>query len=206
MEIIANTIKSNTDKCELYSESYPYNLHLRISHFETGKEFESFIKNCEKIVRNSLEYKTWRNYILDVLQINSCAITDENIQDCSVEIHHAVPSLFILVKAIINEKLDNGEEFCTFDIATKVIEFHYMNRIGYVPLASTIHERVTNNNFEIPIELINGDYKYFIDNYIKYLDEDEVQVINRRLAFKIENVDIKWSKDNYPGILKAVGE
>ena len=49
-------IKSNIEKLELYSEQYPFSLPLRIKNFENEADYNKFIKNCEKLIRGSVEY------------------------------------------------------------------------------------------------------------------------------------------------------
>lgn len=196
-------IKSHNENHELFTDVHPFTLSLRISVFDSEKAMDAFIKNVEKTVRGSLEYKYWRDYIKDILQIQNCAITEESNTDCTIQIHHHVPPLYLLVKALVSEKLDKEESFCTFDIAMRAIEIHFENKIGYVPLATTIHERVTNNNFEIPIELVHGDYQSFIKDYFKYLDDQDLEILQRRLACRLKDFSSEWKKDFYPGI--AVG-
>jgi len=194
-----NEIKSNVERLELYSDNYPFNLTLRIQTFEGEGEYNKFIKNCEKLIRGCLEYKLWRNYITDVLQIQSCAITEEKMSEVGVEVHHHIPTLFLLVKSLVNEKLEKEEPFCSFDITMKAIELHYSNKIGFVILISSIHEKVSNGFLNIPINLVKGDYNYFLRNYSKYLDEEDLETINIKTS--IENSDILWSRDNYPGVI-----
>ncbi len=197
-------IKSDDELLKLYSLSFPYSLTLRMTNFETPSDMLKFVRNCEKLIRQSYEYKLWREYIIDVLKENFCPITLETNEEVSIEIHHHVPSLFSLVKSVVNKYIYENKEFCSFDICLDVISLHYQNKIGYIPLATTIHQKVSNNCLQIPIKLIKGNYKQFIDEYSKYFDDDDNNIINERLKY---NVDIKsWTKDNYPGLQMAMAE
>ena len=189
------SIKSNVKSLELYSDSHPFSLSLRIKTFENESDYKRFIKNVESSVRKSIEYKLWKNYVVDVLQVNECMITHENINEVTIDIHHHVPSLYVLVSALVNEKLEREEEFCTFDIATKAIELHYQNRLGYVTLLKSIHEKFHNGFLKIPVNLVRGNYQYFLDHYSKYLDEADLDIISERLSINEHNC--KWSRDNY---------
>ena len=71
-------IKSNVENLELYSDTFPFKLPLRIKNFNDEKYFIKFIKKCESGIRGSLEYRHWKDYIIDVLGINKCMITSEN--------------------------------------------------------------------------------------------------------------------------------
>jgi len=188
-------IKSNIKKLELYSDTHPFSLSLRIRNFENETDYKKFIRNCEKIVRGSLEYSLWRNYIIDILGMNSCEITQEKLEEVNIEIHHHVPSLFILMSALVNKKLDKEEDFCTFDIAQEAIELHFMNKIGYLTILKSLHEKFHNGFLSIPIHLVKGDYQYFVREFSKFLDEDDLDTINQRLS--INEGNCSWSRDNY---------
>ena len=198
--IISDTeIKSNEENSELYSDNYPFRLPLRIKNFENETEFIKFAKNCEKLLRMSLEYKDWRAYILDVLQFNTCVITKERIDEVTIEVHHHVPSLFTLVKALINMKLELEQSFSTFDICQEAIKLHFDNKVGYLVLISSMHEKIHNGFLNVPAKLIRGDFNFFISNYAKYLDDNELEVINKRLA--VEDADPLWVRGEYPGFV-----
>ncbi len=191
-------IKSNIEKLELYSEQYPFSLPLRIKNFENEADYNKFIKNCEKLIRGSVEYKQWRNYITDVLQVNSCFVTNERMDECTLEIHHHVPSLFTLLKAIVNKNMDKDEAFSTFDVCMEAIEIHFANKVGYIAVISSIHEKIHNNCLDVPKNMIQGNYMWFIENFSKYLDDDDLDLINKRLS--ISDSNFTWAKDNYPGM------
>lgn len=203
---LSDLIKSNVDTLELSAESYPFNLPLRITAFEGEKDYIAFVKNCEKAVRGCIEYKLWRNYIRDVLQIQTCVLTHERIDQTTIDIHHHIPSLFILIKALINKRIEEERSFSTFDIAIDTIEFHFQNRVGFVPLVSSLHEKFHNGYLKVPIEMVKGDFRYFIDNYFRYLDDEDLEVMNQRIITRFEDCsDHIWTANNYPGIVAGVG-
>jgi hypothetical protein len=59
-----------------------------------------------------------------------------------------------------------------------------------------MHEKFHNGHLDIPISLVKGDYRWFVREYAKYLEDDELNTINTRLAANETNVS--WSRDNYP--------
>jgi len=193
-------IQSNPDILEIYSERHPFSLSLRINNFENEAEYKKFVKNCEMSIRRSIEYKDWRNYIVDVLQINECMITHERMDEVTIEVHHHLPSLFVLVTALVNKHIEKNEEFCTFDICQEAIELHFQNRVGYTTLIKSMHEKFHNGRLDIPIELVQGDYNNFIRNHSKYLDEGDIETIQSRLAIKEHNCS--WSRNNYQEEIK----
>lgn len=180
---------------ELFSEDSPFRLALRIKNFENESQYKKFLKNCEKIVRSSLEYNLWRDYIRDVLQLQECAITQEKMSEVSIEVHHHLPSLFVMVKALVNKKIDANEEFSTFDIATKIIELHFENKLGYITLLKSMHEKFHNGFLTIPMSLVKGNYNAFLSEYSTYLDEDDLDQMNQRLSINENNCS--WSRNTY---------
>jgi hypothetical protein len=192
-------IQSNTETLEIFSERHPFSLTLRINNFENEAMYKKFIKNCEMMIRRSIEYKEWRNYIVDVLQVNECMITHERMDEVTVEVHHHVPSLYTLTCALVNKHIEENEEFCTFDICQEAINLHFQNRVGYVTLLKSIHEKFHNGKIDVPISFVKGDYNYFVREYSKYLDESDIETIQSRLAINEHNCS--WSRDNYQDVV-----
>jgi len=196
--MIKNTkINSEVDGLELYSDQYPFRLSLRISNFESEADYVKFIRNCEKAIRGSIEYKQWRNYIIDVLGVQSCMITNERMDQCTIEVHHHIPSLFTLIKSITNKLMDQEKEFSTFDVALEGIKYHFQNKIGYVTLIKSIHEKFHNGFLSVPATLIKGNFKAFLDEYSSHIDDEDLDVIQQRLSITENNCE--WTIDNYPG-------
>lgn len=195
------TVDSNVESLELYSDAYPFRLSLRIKNFDNESDYKKFVKNCEMTIRRCLEYKLWRNYIVDVLQINECMITHERMDEVTIEVHHHIPSLYTLVTALVNKCIETEEEFCTFDICQQAIELHFKNKIGYVTLLTSMHEKFHNGRLTIPISFVKGDYNYFIREYSKFLDELDLETIEARMAVNESNCS--WSRDEYPALAEG---
>lgn len=189
-------VKSNVQNLELFSDNYPFRLSLRIRNFENETAYKKFVRNCEGLVRKCNEYKLWRNYIVDVLQVNTCMITHESIDQVSIDVHHHIPSMFTLVSALVNKKIENNEDFCSFDIAQEAIDLHFKNKIGYTTLIKSIHEKFHNGYLTIPVSFVKGDYQYFLDEFSRYIDEQDLDVIQSRLAVNESNCT--WARDEYP--------
>jgi len=202
MKIESSDVKSNTEELELYSDNYPFNLPLRISNFENESEYGKFIKSCEKIIRTCPEYKQWRSYITDVLGIQTCCLTNEIMEETSIAIHHHIPSLYSITKAMINKRISEEQRFSSLEIALDVMTLHFENRVGFLPIINSLHEKFHNGCLKIPVELVKGDYSYFIDHYMQYLDDTDKEIITERLAVRLENFPTnKWDRDHYPGLI-----
>ena len=190
-------INSEVEGLELYSDQYPFRLPLRINSFENEAEYVKFIRNCERQVRSSIEYKQWRNYIVDVLGVQTCMITNERMDQCTIEVHHHIPSLFIVVKSITNKMINEEKTFSTFDISLEVIKLHFQNKIGYVTMIKSIHEKFHNGFLGVPSTVIKGNYKAFMEEYSSSMDDEDLDIIHQRLSVTENNCG--WSRDDYPG-------
>lgn len=182
-------------------DSYPAFLSLRINNFHSSKEVIRFSKACEKIIRASLEYRLWKDFVINVLGNDYCFVTHEKQNEVTIEVHHHIPSLFTIVKSIINKNLDNKISFCTFDVALQTIELHYQDKIGYVLLVKTIHEKFHNGFLKIPSSLVRGNYRQFLEEWGRYIDDDHMKTIEERLAVN-DSEGYPWMKDHYPGLMR----
>jgi len=172
-----------------------FSLPLRLSEFTSEKEQIKFIKNVEVAVRRSNEYRYWTSYITDALGHTTCSLTQESMHECTIEIHHHPITLYNICTAVIQECMNKQEKFCSFDIATKIIELHFQDKVGYIPLLSSLHEKYHNSFLDLPIDLVYGDYKYLLNN-LPFLDEDRNK-INSLCSVKLDNCKQIWSKNNY---------
>jgi len=179
-------------------ENSPFELSLRITQFSDDKEEIKFIKAVEKMVRFSPEYRLWVDYIIDTLGQNKCEFTGELKSETSVDVHHHPICLYTIVKAVIDDKLKKKEPFCTFDIARDVIELHFQNKVGYVLMLSSLHEKYHNGFMQIPVEFVSGDYKYVLTHY--EMDKEEYDRILLLCAIHKDDVVQSWTKNNYPGV------
>ncbi len=193
-------VKSNVESLELYSDNYPFSLSLRIGNFENESDYKKFVRNCEAGIRRCIEYRHWKRYIIDVLQINECMITHEKISDLTIEVHHHIPSLYVLVAALVNKHIELNKEFCTFDICQQALDLHFQNKIGYVTLIKSMHEKFHNGKLGIPISFVKGDYRYFIQNFRPYIDEIDLEIIDDRLV--VNETNCEWARNEYPAAME----
>lgn len=195
-------INADENKHELSSDDYPYKISLRRSDFSDEKNVSKFIKNCEILVRRSIEYKEWTSYLREVLGQYVCAVSGEYNNETTVDIHHHPMTLYDIIKGVVYQRLDSNKSFCTFDISCDVIELHFKNQVGYVPIVSSLHEKYHNGYLDIPIEFVVGDYKEWLSKYGTYLEEDDLKKIYSKISLNKEKCGwdkYTWGKDSYKG-------
>jgi len=189
--------EANAEKLVITDKHSGYYLSLRRDNFEDEKEEKRFIKNVERLVRSSLEYREWLAFIKDTLNLNYCVFTKEtDAETDDIEIHHHPLTLYDIVMIVVDTYITNDKQFCTFDIASEVINLHFQLKVGFVPLLGSLHKKFHNGFLDIPIELVYGDYKYLLENY--FVRESLQMKVSRYESFHLSNVELpQWQKDNY---------
>jgi len=195
---LTEEIVSKEEDLTLTSPNNPFSLSLRVENFYSEKDYDKFVKNVERLVRYSCEYRQWVAYIIEILGVRQCAMTEELLSECDIEIHHHPINLYTVCNAVISSYINKGKKFCSYDIATDVIELHFRNKIGYVPLLSDIHKKFHGGFQDIPIEFVSGDYKYIIDTYS--IPDDDLQRICSLCNTHVDDCKLGWSKGKYPGL------
>ena len=152
---------------------------LYISFFESDKEFESFIRGCKKAIRGSLEYKRWSKYLKEVLGLNTCAVSGEISENVTIEIHHHPLTMEEIVTILTDTLLSKNKKITTFQIVEEVLKIHYDDNVGYVPLATTYHEKYHSGALNLDINLVRGNYQYLIEN--DFIVRPEIKVKYLRL-------------------------
>lgn len=152
----------------------------------TERDKEKFIKRIENVVRASMEYRDYIAYLKEYVNMNQCAFFNniENAQSSRVriEVHHEPFTLFDIVKVVVNKFIEEAIPLNDLYIADEVMELHYNNKVGLIPLSKSIHQIVHNSNeIVIPLNLVYGDYKSFLEEYNDYLDEELLDKLERKI-------------------------
>lgn len=144
---------------------------------ENEKQQEKFIKSIEAIVRTSLEYRSYIKYLKTEALLKKCTILDklpeEILKSISIEMHHFPFTLYDLVQIILVKHLKNNTGFTRLSIANEVMDSHYLNEVGIVPLSVTMHQLAHSDTRILSKKNIFGKYKKFIDKYGIYASEEQ---------------------------------
>lgn len=165
--------------------AHPQNLEYTVT-LNTDKDRIKFIKRIETHIRSSLEYKDYIAFLKENMDMNKCAFFD-NIRNeqgsrIRIEVHHEPLTLFDIVETVINKYLDEAIPLNDLYIADEVMELHYKNQVGLIPLSKSVHQIIHNSNeIIIPLTMVYGDYKSFLETYNDYLSEDLVNKIEMKI-------------------------
>lgn len=151
---------------------YEYNLVV-----DSTRKREKVIKNVERIVRSSLEYRDLMAYLREYVNFKACAIF-KNISKADnakirIEIHHGPFTLYDIVDTVLEKWIREGLPLNELYIADEVLGLHYMNEVGLIPLSKTVHETVHSltGKIVIPVYMFHGEYKKFMEDYSEYISD-----------------------------------
>lgn len=156
------------------------------------KNMKAFIKNVEKQVRNSKEYKYYLGHLNNELGIHSCSVfgnINDDIEGITLEYHHYPFTLYDIVEIVINRYILNDEDFTSLDVARAVLKLHESNKVGLVKLSKTAHDLVHAGKIYINPKSIFGDVKSFVDEYVDYIPDDIKENYNKLLDMKDSSFD-----------------
>jgi hypothetical protein len=162
--------------------------------FPNEKDFSTFVKAAEKVVRNSKEYKAYIGNLKEI-GLTNCAILN-NIDDekAEIEFHHYPFTLYDIVSVVIDKRLDNNQPVSTFLVANEVMNLHFQNKVGLVPLSETVHQLVHDGEIFINYNQVFGYFDKFVEDYNKYLYSIDMETYNKLLASSQRNV--KYSNND----------
>lgn len=158
------------------------NLFLKSSLANTPFDItDAFIKSVERIVRTSLEYKS---VIADKRlndNENSCELlNDYDFSDnkTKLQMHHITP-LYEICKACAQQLFSEGNKnISTFEVANRVMEYHYENAFLYTFLSVSVHQLVHDGQYTIPSKDIKGNAKAIKEGYYEYLSPKDKDIVD----------------------------
>lgn len=177
----AENIYSDGGKSVLNIKNYSY-FDAEVYDFADEKDFGVFMRDLERLVRQSFEYRWLISYLKNTEGMDQCSFL-ENVSSrdntkVKIEIHHSPLTLFDICLAVFRKRQAKGESLNISDIAYEVMWLHYIGWVGLIPLSSTVHELVHNNYIFVPTDKVRGDYHQFINVYYNYIDPDVLDCID----------------------------
>lgn len=162
------------------------------SQWSEAKEVKAFIKNVEKQIRTSKEYKHYLGHLNNEIGIHSCSVfgnLSDDIEGLTLEFHHYPFTLYDIVEICMNKRILNDEKFTSMDIVDEVLMLHQLNEVGLVKLSKTAHELVHAGKIFIKLESIFGDVNKFIENYKEYIPDETIENYNNLINMNNNNFD-----------------
>lgn len=165
---------SQNNNIYIKSINSPFGERFYFDEFFDEKLVKKFIKNIERLIRQSREYKSY----IELLRTNCQQLNKDNILsnittgDVDLEFHHYPLSLYDIVETVVYYNGIKNNKINSFRIAKEVMELHYKHYIGLVPLTKTTHELAHAGALFISKEQIFGDYSSFVNTYKEAISND----------------------------------
>lgn len=151
------------------------------NNFLDGKDFYTFVKACEKMIRDSDKYSSYIGYLKN-LGLNYSSIfgnISEEENDITIEFHHYPFTLYDICSIIMEYFLRHDKLINTFKIVKHVLNLHEQHLVGLVPLDSTSHTIYHDGELFIPLHMVIGRVDLFIEKYHDYISDDLLETYNR---------------------------
>ena len=171
------------------------------------KSRDKFVKRVERLIRSSIEYRDLIFYLKENMDFNKCAffthIENANGIRSKIEIHHEPFTLYDIVDTVVHKFEETGRPINDMYVADEVMELHYRNLVGLIPLSKTLHEVVHSTykkgteKLYIPIHIVYGNFREFIKEYGEYIDD----AIYERYKFKIDKSK-ELTPESFQSIIK----
>ena len=172
---ISNYSSISTDKEVITIPETEFEKPVYIMYNE--KTRNKFIKNIEKIIRSSLEYREFISYLKAELGMNFCMffnnISREDIKNVGIEIHHIPFSLFDIVNIVLRKYETEDLVIDPLVIADEIMQLHHEGKVGLVPLSTTVHELYHRGDIFIPLQYVDRGFILFYQEYKDYIKEYE---------------------------------
>ena len=181
------------DDFGIKSTDSPFAESFYFEDYYDEKTVKCFIKNVEKLIRTSREYKAY----IELLRTNIHVLNHDNIlsnitnADVDLEFHHYPFSLYEIVEIVMLKHIAENEKFTSFQIAKEVMNLHYHHQIGLVPLTKTMHELAHSGNIFISNKQIFGNFRNLMKTHASGISRDLKDKIAEMIAIK------KIGKENY---------
>ena len=184
----------STENFECSLNKAVYNLSFKRDHFPDEKYERKFVKAVKSMVRNSIEYSEWTEYLIFEKHLTKCLFTGEELAECIIQFHHHPISLQNIIEAVVDRYMQDRIMFSSADVFLEIMKLHFGMKIGVVPLVTTLNQKFHNGFLKIPIEYVIGDYNWFLENYTL---RDKAQEVVRRYLTVQESNHIGWGKNDY---------
>jgi len=143
-----------------------------------SREYNAFIKACEKMVRQSDEYKTFIYKVHNEFGgtgIQTCNVLGMvSSEDATLEVDHYPFTLYEICSAVTSRFIREHIPFNTFMVADVVMKLHFDLKVGFTVLSKTVHQLRHSGKVFIPLSSVCGHFLEFFKEYKEDLEPETV--------------------------------
>lgn len=168
--------------------------HIECYDLNDDKDFKKYIKDIERIVRTSFEYRLFIRYLKENFGMDKCAflnnISNEEDTSIKIELHHHPFTLYDIINIIYRKRYYNHESLSVFMVAEEVLRCHYQLIVGLIPLSETVHQLVHAGRLFVPVNKVLGRYKLFVDIYYPFIEPEMIDTLKMIERATYENSEV----------------
>jgi len=167
---------------------------IPVYDFSDDKDLGRFMKDVERFVRQSFEYRAFIKYLKENFGMNRCTflenVSNEETYDISIHLHHYPLSLFDIVGIIYRKRSYNKQSLSVPMVAEEVMKCHYQCLVGLIPLSETVHQLAHAGRLFIPVNKVFGRYKLFVDIYYPFIEPEMLDTLKMIEKATEENSEV----------------
>lgn len=182
-------IVDNNNNLEIKADDNYFSCKMYLENTWDAAYYTKFIKNIEKIVRTSDDYSSYIAYLKDECKLTRCSILG-NVTDemAEIPIHHYPFTLYDICSVVTLHRMLHKEPTSTILVAKEVLDLHYNNMVGVVPLCNTVHTLVHSGLIFLNLNQVFGNVFEFIKIYKDSITEDMILKYNDLVKLSKKNV------------------
>lgn len=147
------------------------------------KDFNKYLQDIERIIRSSMEYREFINYLREYMDMNKCSffenVSNINSYKIKIHIHHHPLTLYDIVVIVYNKRSFFEESLEVEMVAKEAMYIHYFMMVGLIPLSETVHDLVHDQLIFIPLDKVMGNWEEFLDTYSDFIPTETLEKIER---------------------------
>lgn len=147
------------------------------------KDFNKYLQDIERIIRSSMEYREFINYLREYMDMNKCSffenVSNINSYKIKIHIHHHPLTLYDIVVIVYNKRSFFEESLEAEMVAKEAMYIHYFMMVGLIPLSETVHDLVHDQLIFIPLDKVMGNWEEFLDTYSDFIPTETLEKIER---------------------------
>lgn len=147
------------------------------------KDFNKYLQDIERIIRSSMEYREFINYLREYMDMNKCSffenVSNINSYKIKIHIHHHPLTLYDIVVIVYNKRSFFEESLEAEMVAKEAMYVHYFMMVGLIPLSETVHDLVHDQLIFIPLDKVMGNWEEFLDTYSDFIPTETLEKIER---------------------------
>lgn len=151
----------------------------------SDKDKIKLIKEIDRIVRGSVEYKQYIQFLKTEIDMMSCSFF-QNVNNVGrnkirIEIHHEPFTLFDITNIVLEKYITEDLPLNPLVISEEIMYIHYRNMVGLIPLSKTAHTLVHDGKLFIPLNNVFGGFANFVAVYESYIPEDLLNLLKTKI-------------------------